>query len=100
MVSIRRDVMFIPSRRRPGKSWIMIFSDARQSASPLAAGGIFNRSHYEEVIVVRVHPDMLMRQKLPPSLLGKDIWNERFEDIRAFELHLARNGIVTLKFFL
>jgi PPK2 family polyphosphate:nucleotide phosphotransferase len=62
--------------------------------------GIFNRSHYEEVIVVRVHPDMLMRQKLPPSVLGKDIWNERFEDIRAFELHLARNGIVTLKFFL
>jgi PPK2 family polyphosphate:nucleotide phosphotransferase len=62
--------------------------------------GIFNRSHYEEVAVVRVHPDLLMRQKLPPSVVGKDIWNERFEDIRAFELHLARNGIVTLKFFL
>ena len=62
--------------------------------------GIFNRSYYEEVLVVRVHPDMLMRQKLPASVVGKDIWNERFEDIRAFELHLARNGIVTLKFFL
>ncbi|HEY7663899.1 MAG TPA: polyphosphate kinase 2 family protein [Xanthobacteraceae bacterium] len=62
--------------------------------------GIFNRSHYEEVVVVRVHPDLLMRQKLPPSVIGKDIWNERFEDIRTFELHLARNGIVTLKFFL
>jgi PPK2 family polyphosphate:nucleotide phosphotransferase len=62
--------------------------------------GIFNRSHYEEVVVVRVHPEMLMRQKLPASLAGKNIWNERFEDIRAFELHLARNGIVPLKFFL
>jgi PPK2 family polyphosphate:nucleotide phosphotransferase len=62
--------------------------------------GIFNRSHYEEVVVVRVHPDLLMRQRLPPSVIGKDIWNERFEDIRTFELHLARNGIVTLKFFL
>jgi PPK2 family polyphosphate:nucleotide phosphotransferase len=62
--------------------------------------GIFNRSYYEEVVVVRVHPEMLMRQKLPASLVGKNIWNERFEDIRAFELHLARNGIVPLKFFL
>ena len=62
--------------------------------------GIFNRSHYEEVVVVRVHPDLLMRQKLPPSVIGTDIWNERFEDIRNFELHLARNGFVTLKFFL
>jgi PPK2 family polyphosphate:nucleotide phosphotransferase len=62
--------------------------------------GIFNRSHYEEVVVVRVHPDLLMRQRLPPSVIGKDIWNERFEDIRTFELHLARNGIITLKFFL
>ena len=62
--------------------------------------GIFNRSYYEEVVVVRVHPDMLMRQKLPPSVVSKEIWNERFEDIRAFELHLVRNGIVTLKFFL
>ena len=51
--------------------------------------GIFNRSHYEEVLVVRVHPDMLERQKLPPSLIGKDIWKHRFKEIRAFERHLA-----------
>jgi PPK2 family polyphosphate:nucleotide phosphotransferase len=62
--------------------------------------GIFNRSHYEEVVTVRVHPDLLARQKLPPSLISKTIWNERFEDICAFELHLARNGILILKFFL
>jgi PPK2 family polyphosphate:nucleotide phosphotransferase len=62
--------------------------------------GIFNRSHYEEVVVVRVHPDLLMREKLPPSVIDKNIWNERFEDIRAFELHLGRNGMVMLKFFL
>jgi PPK2 family polyphosphate:nucleotide phosphotransferase len=62
--------------------------------------GIFNRSYYEEVLVVRVHPEMLARQKLPAKLVGKDIWKERFEDIQAFERHLARNGIVVLKFFL
>lgn len=62
--------------------------------------GIFNRSYYEEVVVVRVHPDLLMRQKLPAKLLDKDIWKNRFEDICAFERHLNRNGIVVLKFFL
>ena len=62
--------------------------------------GIFNRSYYEEVLVVRVHPEMLARQKLPAKLVGKDIWNERFEDIRGFERHLARNGVAVLKFFL
>jgi PPK2 family polyphosphate:nucleotide phosphotransferase len=62
--------------------------------------GIFNRSHYEEVLVVRVHPDLLARQKLPPSLGGKDIWKQRFKSIRAFERHLARNGTIVLKFFL
>jgi PPK2 family polyphosphate:nucleotide phosphotransferase len=62
--------------------------------------GIFNRSHYEEVLVVRVHPEMLERQKLPPKLVGKDIWEQRFKDIRAFERHLARNGVAVLKFFL
>jgi PPK2 family polyphosphate:nucleotide phosphotransferase len=62
--------------------------------------GIFNRSHYEEVLVVRVHPDLLARQKLPPSLMGKDIWEHRFKDIRGFERHLARSGTVVLKFFL
>jgi PPK2 family polyphosphate:nucleotide phosphotransferase len=62
--------------------------------------GIFNRSHYEEVLVVRVHPEFLERQRIPKDLVGKDIWKERFKSIRAFERHLARNGTVVLKFFL
>jgi len=62
--------------------------------------GIFNRSHYEEVLVVRVHPEMLERQRLPKSLVGKDIWDERFKSIREFERHLGRNGVLVLKFFL
>ena len=62
--------------------------------------GIFNRSYYEEVLVVRVHPELLEREKIPERLIGKQIWKERFEDICAFEQHLARNGIVVLKFFL
>src|SRR5262245_45847816 len=62
--------------------------------------GIFNRSHYEEVLVVRVHPEFLARQRMPASLAGKDIWDERFKSIRAFERHLARNGVLVLKFFL
>ena len=60
--------------------------------------GIFNRSHYEEVLVVRVHPEFLARQRLPR--VPKDIWQERFKSIREFERHLARNGVVILKFFL
>jgi PPK2 family polyphosphate:nucleotide phosphotransferase len=62
--------------------------------------GIFNRSHYEEVLVVRVHPELLERERLPKSLLGKDVWDERFKSIRKFEQHLARNGVLILKFFL
>ena len=62
--------------------------------------GIFNRSYYEEVLVVRTHPEFLEGQKLPPSLIGKNIWQERFEDIRNFEQYLSRNGIVVRKFFL
>src|SRR5260370_20181602 len=62
--------------------------------------GIFNRSYYEEVLVVRVHPDFLKKQKLPPKLLGKRIWEERFEDIRNFEQYLTRNGVIVRKFFL
>jgi PPK2 family polyphosphate:nucleotide phosphotransferase len=62
--------------------------------------GIFNRSYYEEVLVVRVHPGFLAKQKLPPKLVGKKIWEERFEDIRNFEQYLARNGVVVRKFFL
>ena len=60
--------------------------------------GIFNRSHYEEVLTGRVHPEFLAGQKLPK--VGKDIWQQRFKDIRAFERHLARNGTLILKFFL
>jgi PPK2 family polyphosphate:nucleotide phosphotransferase len=62
--------------------------------------GIFNRSYYEEVLVVRVHKDLLAKQKLPPKLLTKGAWKERFEDIASFERYLARNGYLILKFFL
>ena len=62
--------------------------------------GIFNRSYYEEVLIVRVHPEILKSEKTPASLVGKDIWDERFEDIRCFERHMARNGTVIRKFFL
>src|SRR6266540_207931 len=62
--------------------------------------GIFNRSHYEEVLVVRVRRELLQREKLPPQLVTKNIWKERFQDIRAFERHLARNGTLVVKFFL
>jgi len=62
--------------------------------------GIFNRSYYEETLVIRVHPEFLRSQKLPPELVTKDIWKERFQDIRAFERYLSRNGVVIRKFFL
>jgi len=62
--------------------------------------GIFNRSYYEEVLIVRVHPDLLNNEKVPPSQITKKIWEERFEDICAFERYLFRNGIVVRKFFL
>jgi PPK2 family polyphosphate:nucleotide phosphotransferase len=62
--------------------------------------GIFNRSHYEEVLVVRVHPEMLAQQKLPPNVTDGRIWEQRFKDIRGFERHLARNGTRVLKFHL
>src|SRR5512145_1067597 len=61
--------------------------------------GIFNRSYYEEVLVVRVHPELLARQKLPPRLVGKDIWQRRYRDIRGFERFLADNGVLIRKFF-
>jgi PPK2 family polyphosphate:nucleotide phosphotransferase len=62
--------------------------------------GIFNRSYYEETLVVRVHQDFLLRQKLHPSLITKNIWRERFEDISNLERYLTRNGIAVVKFFL
>jgi PPK2 family polyphosphate:nucleotide phosphotransferase len=62
--------------------------------------GIFNRSYYEEVLVVRVHPELLKSQRLPSSLVTKHIWKERYEDINAYERYLTRNGIAIRKFFL
>jgi PPK2 family polyphosphate:nucleotide phosphotransferase len=62
--------------------------------------GIFNRSYYEETLVVRVHPEFLAGQKLPAECVTKSIWEERFQDIRAFERYLLRNGTVVVKFFL
>ena len=62
--------------------------------------GIFNRSYYEETLVVRVHPEFLAGQKLPPDCVSKNIWDERFQDIRAFERYLHRNGTIVRKFFL
>ncbi len=62
--------------------------------------GIFDRSYYEEVLIVRVHPEILKKQSIPPELVTKDIWRERFKDIRAFERYLSRNGTRILKFHL
>src|ERR1700724_4461126 len=62
--------------------------------------GIFNRSYYEECLVTRVHRELLAKEKIPPKLITKNIWRERFEDISGFERYLARNGTVILKFFL
>src|SRR2546421_7402666 len=62
--------------------------------------GIFNRSYYEELLVVRVHPELLTAEKLPKPLVTKHIWDERYEDINAFERYLTRNGVIVRKFFL
>ena len=62
--------------------------------------GVFNRSYYEEVLVVRVHPEILAKQRLPAQRVTKKIWDERYEDMRGFERYLARNGTVVRKFFL
>ncbi len=62
--------------------------------------GVFNRSHYEETLAVRVHPEYLKSQRLPPQLPGPNVWKERFEDINAWERHLARNGTAIRKFYL
>jgi PPK2 family polyphosphate:nucleotide phosphotransferase len=73
---------------------------AARAFPPRGHIGIFNRSYYEEVLVVRVHEELLGRQKIPPSLVGKNIWAERFEDMVSIERHLVRNGICVQKFFL
>jgi PPK2 family polyphosphate:nucleotide phosphotransferase len=74
----------------------------RTSCSLPARGqiGIFNRSYYEEVLVVRVHPELLAREAIPPQLVSDTFWQKRFEDINAFERYLSRNGFILLKFFL
>ena len=62
--------------------------------------GAFNRSYYEEVLIVRVHKEILGAERLPPAVISRRIWRERFEDISCFERHLRRNGVIVLKFFL
>src|SRR5579864_1166656 len=62
--------------------------------------GIFNRSYYEEVLVVRVHPELLKNERIPPSPVTRDIWKDRFQDINDFERYFSRNGIMVRKFFL
>lgn len=62
--------------------------------------GIFNRSYYEEVLVVRVHPEILKNERIPEELIGKDLWQQRFDDIANFERYLSHNGVVVRKFFL
>ena len=81
---LAHDFLWRTTTRLPRRGWI----------------GVFNRSYYEEVLVVRVHPELLAKQRLPSSLMTKHIWKERFEDINAFERHLRRNGVAILKFFL
>jgi len=73
---------------------------ALRVAPPRGVIGIFNRSYYEEVLVARVHPEILERQHLPPELVGKKLWDERFQDMRKIERYLARNGVVIRKIFL
>jgi PPK2 family polyphosphate:nucleotide phosphotransferase len=81
---LNHDYLWRTSRRMPERGYI----------------GIFNRSYYEEALVVRVHPDILKNERIPEPLLGKDIWEKRFEDIHNFEKYLSRNGVVVRKFFL
>jgi polyphosphate kinase 2 (PPK2 family) len=61
--------------------------------------GIFNRNYYEETLVVRVHPELLAKQKIPKELMTKNIWEDRFEDIRNIERYLTRNGVVIQEIF-
>lgn len=72
----------------------------QKALPPRGTIGIFNRSHYEEVLVVRVHDEILAGQKLPPESRGKHLWRDRYDDINNFERHLARNGVIVMKFFL
>ena len=102
---VRREPAGVPrsprssSRRR--RSSTTTSSGASAEALPERGRiGIFNRSHYEEVLVVRVHPDWLERQQLPPGRRGPQFWKQRYESINGFEQHLDRNGTTVVKFFL
>jgi len=81
---LEHDYLWRAARRLPGRGRI----------------GIFNRSYYEDVLIVRVHPEFLKLRNLPPAAAGKRIWERRFQDIRAFERYLTRNGVLILKFHL
>jgi PPK2 family polyphosphate:nucleotide phosphotransferase len=72
----------------------------QKALPPRGTIGIFNRSHYEEVLVVRVHDEILSAQRLPPEARGKSVWRNRYADINSFERHLTRNGTIVMKFFL
>ena len=85
-----------PSAEEMGHTWLWRYSQRAPSRGEI---GIFNRSYYEEVLVVKVH-DLVSHQGLPPSLVDKKVFPHRYEDINAYEQHLTRNGILVLKFFL
>ena len=87
----------VPSAEEFSHDYLWRYSKALPARGMI---GIFNRSYYEETLVVKVHPQILEKAHLPDSALGKDIWKGRYEDINAFEEHLARNGTTILKFFL
>jgi len=99
--STRRAARFIRSSNRLPTNSITISCGATWSRWPQRGHiGIFNRSHYEECLVTRVHREILAKEKLPSKLVTRNIWRERFDDISAFERYLSRNGTVILKFFL
>lgn len=87
----------VPSATELDHTWLWRCSAALPERGRI---GIFNRSYYEETLVARVHPHVLAGQKLPAGLVTEDIWKDRFDDIRHFEKHLARNGTIVRKFFL
>ncbi len=86
-----------PSREETARDFLWRYSKALPERGEI---GIFNRSHYEEVLVTRAHPEWIEKQKIPRERIGKKLWKERYEDINAWERHLSRNGTVVLKFFL
>jgi PPK2 family polyphosphate:nucleotide phosphotransferase len=86
-----------PSREELARDFLWRYSKALPERGEI---GIFNRSHYEEVLVTRVHPEWLEKQGVPPDEIGKQLWQDRYRDINAWEHHLSRSGTMILKFFL